>query len=127
MIATFPALSPDALALCADIDGGDDSALPILADELEICSDPRAAGLRELIGKPFLPGGALPRPGPSWAYPGEWYWEQGYAHFGGPRLPGGVWLRLEGGRRPEKYNTSVYYPAPAAAYLDLAQALIGGD
>ena len=39
----------DQAALCATIDAGDDSALPILADALEEASDPRAAGLRRLV------------------------------------------------------------------------------
>lgn len=38
----------DMAALCAVIDAGDDSALPILADLLEETGDPRAAGLRRL-------------------------------------------------------------------------------
>ncbi len=37
----------DIAALCAAIDDGDDSALPILADALEEAGDPRAGGLRK--------------------------------------------------------------------------------
>lgn len=39
----------DIEALFAAIDGGDDSALPPLADALEEAGDPRAAGVRELL------------------------------------------------------------------------------
>lgn len=54
-------LTFDALALCAAIDGGDDTALPILADWLEEAGDARAAGMRlagrhrpQLLHPPFL-------------------------------------------------------------------------
>ena len=41
----------DITRLCAAIDGGDDSALPILADALEEAGDPRAPGLRRAVGR----------------------------------------------------------------------------
>jgi hypothetical protein len=40
--------------LCAAIDAGDDSALPALADALEEAGDPRADGLRHVLG--YWPG-----------------------------------------------------------------------
>lgn len=50
-------LTNDMLALCAAIDAGDHSVIPILADCLEDLDDPAAAGLREIISLGLRPTG----------------------------------------------------------------------
>lgn len=64
---TYPPLSTDALALCAAIDAGDDSALPILADCLEEAGDPRASGLRLIYDGHYILADWMPRDEEHWS------------------------------------------------------------
>ncbi len=86
-------MTADFAALCAAIDQGDDSALPVLADLLEEQIDPRAAGLRRLWAH-----GKASRPVKSNYTRTLWVWysdETGHNYL--PNAPAehqipGVWL-----------------------------------
>lgn len=129
MTITDPLSTPDAIALLAAIDAGDDSCLPILADLLEEAGDPRAAGLRSYFN-------SIERPRLS-AF--------------GPRLPNGrfrcAWVcgKFDRGWTPLRISREAFakmeaaetwalssnwlddpillYDTPSEAYLALAEAL----
>jgi hypothetical protein len=119
------ALTPDALALLAALDAGDDGVLPILADLFEEAGDGRAAGLRRLAG----------RYRPAWAYRpggvagGGWRRANRLAPDAAPHaLPGYLWDALpECGRWLEYAGGEAWYkyPTRSATFLALAEALAG--
>ena len=135
MTATDSLLShPNAIALLAAIDGGDDSALLPLADVMEECGDERAAGLR-----------LASRRKPSDHY-GFYGWRGTYRHFMGDNwltykcqalwgsdrwdVPSGevgeaddVYQRLEGWVHVDSL-TGKHYTSRSTAFLALAAALI---
>lgn len=108
----------DITALRAAIDQGDDTVLPFLADALEDAGDPRTAGLRRALRLGFKP-------------------EAGWGHW-----------RVSRNARPKRAQGRVSYeefarlregdlhtvgaamwrefPTRSAAYLALADALVGG-
>lgn len=110
--------------LCQAIDEGDDSLLPILADELEEVGDARAAGVR------LMPAGFGPREfgGPyrpvwlhTWARCDEsdpLCWSYGF-------IPHEIYDRLQRGQvlDAQGYNDERGYRSRSSAYLALAEVM----
>src|SRR5262245_6433624 len=129
-----PALSADARLLCLALDGGDDSALLALADELEECGDPRAAGLRTAARDGRCP---LASPSPC-ARPWWWYsdaycdphgraavrpdmlGDQALRHMVRADVLGRMWDARHGDDSPGEAGMS--YLLRSDAYLALAEA-----
>ena len=120
MLTLDPLTLPHIAAMCRQVDDGDDGVLPILADALEEVGDQRLAGLRLALQRQKSPsvGAAIPPDPPPAAWEPVSHWH--------PEYEPGV-LRLEvfarlGGEESMGYK---WYPTRSAAFLALAQALIG--
>lgn len=114
----------DIAALCAAIDAGDDSALPVLADALEEAGDGRAKGLRDILWY----GDIMPIRRNGLYAETLWAWEPTRGR--GPHLPHRVrrsWFdRLPPLNAPGRVQApAMTYPTRSAAYLALAAALAG--
>jgi hypothetical protein len=104
-------------ALCAALDAGDDSVLPVLADALDDADDPAAGGLRRV-------GARRPR---HWTSLGQ----QEYHWYSDRRGEGSAdevahetfVLLLPPGERDGASYTKAGYPTRSAALLALAVAL----
>lgn len=119
-------LTNDMVAMCAAIDAGDHSVVPILADCLEDLGDPATAGLREIISLGLRPTG---RSGES-----VWFKKQRKSWSPGPRLqyatvctyPGFPPQLLELAHRRDTRlwrDVGKYHISISAAYLALAEAI----
>lgn len=112
-------IATDIDALCAAIDAGDDSALPILADALEEAGDARHAGLRRV---PLTPRKECDGRYVWWADHRGTDWDTRIVRDAIPRA---VWERLEGGEETCRNHSppGMSFPTRSAAYLALAEAL----
>lgn len=116
-----PLSLPHARGLLAALDAGDDGALLPLADMLEECGDPRAAGLRRHLAGPTcraVPARVLLVPGKVM----RWGWQHGYStrHAVGAD----PWESLvRAGGADYRWGDWLVYPSRSAALLALAEAL----
>lgn len=130
----------DLVALCAAIDAGDDSALPVLADLLEERGDPRAVGLRRFAHRPATdpecaPDGrhesrCVPSGTKNYRGDGVVWWRASPGRPSSHSLVADVFDRLKGGttlghrhNRASCYGERRMYPTRSAALLALAAAL----
>lgn len=98
-------------ALCAALDAGDDTALPILADALEEADSPLSAGLRA-IPPDARPLHSLDR---TWRWFSAGWWEDDRS-----TVAEAVFNRLPAGSPGATWRD---YPTRSAAFLAIAEAL----
>ena len=124
-------MTPDIIALCAALDAGDNSVLPILADALEEAGDARADGIRLCVDR--QPYRVFARSGRGMEVIALWQWVEYSRHDefrAGSSVPAAAFKNLKDGKSMnaqvtrKRVSKRLGYPTRSAAYLALATALM---